>query len=286
MAELADARGLKPLEQIMFVRVRVSPAALNTHFSFETCRFNTSLILSNQKYMLDLVINKSSIRSRNIKKFRKCIELRKQGLSYSEIRELVPVAKSTLQNWLAFAGLTLTKEHLEIQLRKAVEKRAVATEASRLTRSRKKEEEIQKFILQHKKFLDNPFFICGITLYEAEGSKDKVRFSNSDYRMLQVFINFLEKYFSLERDKNMKFRLYVHTTREEDLGKIKGFWSNKLAISFDDIPVSWKKNKVAYRRENPDYVGQMSVTVYGIPLFSRKLLAISDIILRKYCRVV
>ena len=68
------------------------------------------------------MINKSSIRKKNKGKFVECVRLRKEGLSYGEIRKIVPVAKSTLQNWLTFAGLTLTKEHLEIQLKKRVEK--------------------------------------------------------------------------------------------------------------------------------------------------------------------
>jgi transposase len=67
------------------------------------------------------MINNGSVRFKNKEKFKRCIQLRKQGLSYREIRKIVPVAKSTLQNWLTSAGLTLRKEHLEIQVRKRLE---------------------------------------------------------------------------------------------------------------------------------------------------------------------
>jgi len=82
------------------------------------------------------MINKSSVRLNNKGKFKECISLRKQGLSYSEIRKRIPVAKSTLQNWLVLAGLTLTKEHIEIQIKKRLEKRQIATEASRIIRKK------------------------------------------------------------------------------------------------------------------------------------------------------
>lgn len=232
------------------------------------------------------MVNKSSIRFSNSDKFRKCIKLRRQGLSYGEIREVVPVAKSTLQNWLTLAGLTLTKEHLQIQLKKRLEKRQAATEASRITRSKKAEQEIHRCVQEFKEFLSDPFFVAGVILYEAEGSKNQCVLSNSDYRVMQLFVRFLEKYFYLDRKKNMHFRVYIHETRSSDLDKIKGFWSKKIRIPVEYIALSWKKNIVTRRRANADYVGQLSVFVSGIPFLTRKLLFISSIILKKYCRVV
>lgn len=232
------------------------------------------------------MINKSSVRSSNKEKFYKCIELRKQGLSYSEIRKIVPLAKSTLNNWLTLAGLTLSKEHLKIQAKKRLENHVIATEASRVTRARKAESEINKFIQEFKIFLNDPFFVAGVMLYEAEGSKADFRFSNSDYRMIQLFVNFLEKYFSLNRKVNMRFNLYIHATRKEDLEKIKNFWAKKLLLDKDAFVIRWKNNIVTHRRNNPDYVGQILVRAAGIPYSTRKILALSDIILKKYCRVV
>lgn len=123
-------------------------------------------------------------------------------------------------------------------------------------------------------------------LYEAEGSKSQCILSNSDYRVVQMFVIFMEKYFLLNRAKHMHFRVYIHEIRRSDLGKIKVFWSKKLAIPAEHIALSWKKHVVTRRRENADYVGQLSVYVAGIPLLTRKLRFISSIILNKYCRVV
>ena len=167
---------------------------------------------------------------------------RKSEHSYTEIRRETGLAKSTIQNWLTHAGLTLSKEHLEIQARKRVENYVIATAASKVTRKRRKDQEIQSCIQKVK------------------------------------------KYFPLDRNKNMSFDLYIHETRKADLGKIKGFWSEKIGIPISKMRVYWKKNEIVGRRDNPDYVGQMLVGVHGEKIFGSKLLALSDIILRKYQR--
>ncbi len=227
------------------------------------------------------------VRPKNRKKYLECVRLRKGGLSYSEIRKVVSVGKSTLHDWLKLSRLTLTSEHLQIQIKKAKENHILGTAASKIIRARRSKEEVEKFIEKYQRYLYDPLFITGITLYEAEGAKESAcRFSNSDYRLIKIFMNFLIKFFPLSLENNISYRLYIHTTREKDLERIKKFWSEKLSIPVDNIAVSWKRNKVAHRRENQDYVGQFSLTVKKFPIFTRKLLALSDIILDRHCGVV
>lgn len=215
--------------------------------------------------------------------FRKVIELRKKEYSYTEIRRETGVAKSTINNWLTLAGLTLSKEHLQIQTKKRLENHVVATEASKRTRTRRKEEDIQNFIIRNKKRLQDPFFNYCIALYESEGSKGTdCRFSNSDYRLIQAFIAFAEEFLQLTRGKNMSFSLYVHEARKNDLGRILNFWVKKVGIKKSQINVYWKRNKIIGRRENPDYTGQFGVRVMGERVLGSKIQAISDIILKKY----
>jgi len=210
---------------------------------------------------------------------------RKSEHSYTEIRRETGLAKSTIQNWLTHAGLTLSKEHLEIQARKRVENYVIATAASKVTRKRRKDQEIQSCIQKVKKYFNDPFFNYGLAIFESEGCKStECRFSNSDFRLIRTFVKFIEKYFPLDRNKNMSFDLYIHETRKADLGKIKGFWSEKIGIPISKMRVYWKKNEIVGRRDNPDYVGQMLVGVHGEKIFGSKLLALSDIILRKYQR--
>lgn len=232
------------------------------------------------------MINKGSVRRKSKEIFAKVITLRKQGFSYTEIRKETDVAKSTINNWLTLAGLTLTKEHLQIQAKKRVENNVIATAASKITRAKRKDEDIQHTIEKQKSYFNDSFYNYGVALYESEGSKGTdCRFSNSDHRLVLVFIKFIEKYFTLTREKNMGFSVYIHDTRANDIEKIKGFWSHIIRIPKDKIKVYWKRNKIVGRRNNPEYLGQFSVRVMGEHVLGSKLLAISDIILKKYQRV-
>src|SRR5689334_17545168 len=123
------------------------------------------------------MITKFKVRRENKEKYQRCVQLRKQGLSYSEIKKEVPIAKSTLQNWLTLAGLTLTTEHLEIQLNKRIENGIsgkAGSEAARFIRESYYKENIGKFLEKHKNNL-NPLLTGGCMLYEAEGTKEDCR---------------------------------------------------------------------------------------------------------------
>lgn len=231
------------------------------------------------------MVTKGSVRRKSFEIFKKVIELRKKGYSYTEIRRETNIAKSTINNWLVLAGLTLSKEHLQIQAKKRVENHVLGTMASKITRSRRKDEDIQRFIQEQKGNFNDPFFVAGIMLYEAEGSKSTdCKFSNSDHRLIVVFMRFIEKYTPLRRDKNIIFELYIHESRAADLDRIRRFWSAKIGISTGKIRFYWKRNRVIGRKENMDYVGQIMVRVHGEKVFGSKLAAISDIILKKYLR--
>ena len=219
------------------------------------------------------------VRFVNLDKFRKCVELREKGLSYSEIKRIVPVAKSTLQGWLNQAGLLQTKKHLEIQLKKRIANRRAGTEASRLTREKKIQAQIQLFIEGLKGRFAEQLLVGGCMLYEAEGQrKADCVFSNSDYRIINYFLRFIEKYFDRSRNDGTAFRLYIHKNRENDLRRILNFWSRKLSVPKENIAITWKKHQ-ARIRNNKDYVGQISVKVKRSSVINRQIHALSSIIL-------
>lgn len=224
-------------------------------------------------------------RRKSFELYKHVIELRKQEFSYTEIRKETGLAKSTINNWLAYAGLTLSKQHLEIQNRNNARNNAIGSAASKITRAKRREAEIQLFIQDIKRYFSDPFFVSGVMLYQAEGSKgDSNGFSNSDYRLTKAYIKFLEKYFLLTKEDNMSFKIYIHDSRKNDLQRIINFWTRKLQIDPEKIKISWKHNLVTKRRMNLNYVGQFEVRVRRFPYFTGKLLAVSDIMLRAYNR--
>ena len=231
------------------------------------------------------MVTKGSVRRKNKETFQKVITLRKKGHSYSEIIEKTGVSKSTIHGWISFAGLNLSPEHLKIQSRKRLENHERATIASKFTKDRKREAEIDKFVQSKKKYLNDPLFVGGIMLYEAEGSKSYgCNFSNSDYRVVLAYLKFLRKYINLT-DSNFVYRLYVHDVRKRDLGRIKNFWARKLLVNKDVFVIYWKHNIVSKRRRNLNYVGQLEIRIIGTTHMVKKLLAVSGIILKQYRKI-
>ena len=164
------------------------------------------------------MLTRFSVRRKSKDVFQKVITLRKLGYSYSEIIKETGVAKSTINSWITFAGLNLSPEHMQIQLKKRVQNHVLGTLASKITRLKRRDEDVQNFISEQKVNFNDPLFVAGVMLYEAEGTKSYSNgFSNSDFRLINLYIKFLEKYFRLSKKENMSFRLYIHEIRKSDL---------------------------------------------------------------------
>lgn len=235
------------------------------------------------------MVNKSSVRNENLVVFRKCVSLRKKGYSYSEIRQAVPVAKSTLHGWLTLAGLTLSEDHVRIQFRKRRENWInTGVEASRMTRQRKSLEEVNRFLELTRGHFNDPLFLLGVMAYEAEGSKSSgsCKFSNSDLRLIKLFVKFMKKYFRLNEKDNFNYRLYVHESFAGKIEKIMKYWSDNLGVDVRRIALRWKRSMKVRKKKDGDYVGQMVVSVVRSKLVPRKMAAVSDIIIGRYCGVV
>lgn len=202
----------------------------------------------------------------------KAIELRKQGLSYSEILQKLPVAKSTLAIWLHSVGLSkkqkqrLTDKKLASALRGA---------------ARKKEIRIQKtkdIFLNAAKDLENiskrELFLIGVALYWAEGSKQKdhsvstrVRFSNSDPKMIVLFLMWLKKICNIPMS-DVRCDLYIH--EKSNISRAKSYWQKEINLSVKGIYL--KKTKITKRRNvGKNYYGLISINVKRSTNLNRKI---------------
>jgi hypothetical protein len=77
---------------------------------------------------------------------------------------------------------------------------------------------------------DAKLFGMGVGLYWGEGTKaDKgsVRLGNSDPAIMRVFIEFLIKFFNVDK-KDLKFHL--HTFTDIDLEETKNYWKKELKV--------------------------------------------------------
>src|SRR3989344_1851838 len=101
----------------------------------------------------------------------KAIELRRQGLSYSEVLKQVPVAKSTLSLWLQDVGLSKKqKQRLTEKKRQSALRGALSRKNWRIKSSK---EIIEKAEREIGRLSERELWLIGIALYWAEGSKEK-----------------------------------------------------------------------------------------------------------------
>ena len=97
-------------------------------------------------------------------------DLRRLGLTYGEIRELIPVPKATLSYWCREIGLTEDQVEAIRERTGPDSRRGIPVD----TQWRRREEIVQirdearLFALDR---LDDPFFVAGVVLYWGEGAK-------------------------------------------------------------------------------------------------------------------
>lgn len=104
-------------------------------------------------------------------------------------------------------------------------------------------------------------FGMGLGLYWGEGTKANktcVRLGNSDAALLNVFIDFLIKFFHIKK-KDLRFHLHVFT--DIDLNEAYGYWIKKLKIKKEQFykPIITKTGKLGTYRKKSKYG---VVTVY------------------------
>ena len=165
------------------------------------------------------------------------IKLRLSGNSYSQITKLLSVPKSTLSVWLK--NLTLDEAASS-----KIAARGNALAIKTLIKRNKQQTEIaktrhleikNKAELEAVKFLNDPLFIAGISLYWAEGYKkgwDKsswksIDFTNSDPEMIKLMMHFFKKFLKTSK-KDIKIQIMGH--EGGDIEKYINFWQNLTGV--------------------------------------------------------
>jgi len=156
------------------------------------------------------------------------LKLRKQGKSYSQIREVVKVSKSTLSRWLR--NYPLGKERIRL-LRNLSERRI---ERYRQTMQAKREKRLQDFYnLEEKKWLPlnkRELYMAGLFLYWGEGLKrlkGPVSLNNTDPKVVKFYLYWLTKVLKIPKKK---IRCYLHLYSDMEVNKELKFWSRELKI--------------------------------------------------------
>lgn len=195
----------------------------------------------------------------------KAIELRKQGKSSKEIRSQIKVSKSTLSLWLR--DVTLTQEQIDTLYAlkmQNVYKQAKRKQQARIDRTNQIFLEAKNEIHEQSK---NPFFLCGLMLYWAEGDKTEnhgVKFSNSDPIMINLMIKWFQIICKVPKEK---FRICLHIHELHNKEEIEYYWSTITGIPLKQFYKTQIKPTSIGHRKKMLYNGTCAVVVTDTVLF-------------------
>ena len=163
---------------------------------------------------------------------KQAILLRKKGKSYSEIKVVLGVSKSTLSTWLKDLPLSKQVKNSNISRAKKIWARNI-TSYNKL-RSLKYQAEKKITIDNYSKEIPvvdkKALFWIGLSLFWAEGGKREkysVRFVNSDPQIIKTIMRFYREVCAVPNDK-FRLRIYLHPNIEEKLGM--KFWSELTGV--------------------------------------------------------
>ena len=154
-------------------------------------------------------------------------QLRRQGLSYSQIRQIVGVSKSSISLWTRdIELLPKQKDQLKSSRVRRVEK---YSETRRRQREAREAVVYAEAEVEYATLSRDPTFMYGLALYVGEGAKTsrgRILLSNCDPRVLRKFVRFME--LLGVRADDLRIRIYLHPHRSE--GEALGFWSREIGL--------------------------------------------------------
>ena len=161
----------------------------------------------------------------------KAIKLRKQGLSYGEIRDIVGGSSASMSVWLR--DIPVPASHATRVLARRWEAAQKTAAAHRRRRLEKELRIRREAVGEVGAVSDRDVFVAGIALYAAEGTKQKAwgkgmitTFINSDPRMIRLFLRWLQL-LGIESG-SLKFLVAIHESA--DVGAAIEFWARQVGV--------------------------------------------------------
>lgn len=205
----------------------------------------------------------------------KAVAMRKDGLSYREIREQLGVSKSTLSLWLRDLELTEEQNDRLVEMKKLGRTRAGRTmQARRLARQAATRDAAAA---QISAVAESELFVAGVVAYWAEGSKakpwrsgERFCFVNSDSEMITLMLRWLEL-IGIEPDR-LIMRVSIHESA--DVAAAEAYWRSVTGVGPDQFRrASLKRHNPRTVRKNvgADYHGCLALSVRCSTELSRQI---------------
>lgn len=172
-------------------------------------------------------------------------DLRRLGLSYGEVMDLIPVKKATLATWCRDVKLN------EEQVNGILARRAQQPGIPRNTQH-KRHREIEMIQAQARlealHLQEDPFWMAGVVLYWAEGCKTnrRLEMTHSEPEALRLFMAWSRRF--LQPRATFGAALNLHWNNDEARAKL--FWSQELQIDMGCFTKSFIKPDGTGHRKN------------------------------------
>ena len=189
------------------------------------------------------------------------IELRKKGYSYGEISKKLSIAKSSAFLWASNIPLDVrATEILRIKTESTLFKARHVLKKRKFEIIQDIKKQALKSVIEIDINKDVERLLCSL-LFWAEGAKDlrHVRFSNSDPKMIRVFLYLLRNNFNIDESK-LRVVLHLHEYHNEEEQKI--FWSEITSIPLTKFNKVWRKPHTGLRKR-PGYKGCVDLRYYN-----------------------
>ncbi len=167
-----------------------------------------------------------------IKDKSKAIELRKKGMSYSQIKAELGISKSTLSGWLNNMPLS------EKRIKELGPFSPMRIERCRNTKRKKKiarqDSVFDKVSKDIGRLSKRELFLAGLFLYWGEGGKTKYYttiLTNTNPGMVKFFLKWMEN-FGINRKK---LKVSLHLYSDMDISKQMKYWSKLLNINISQF---------------------------------------------------
>jgi hypothetical protein len=226
-----------------------------------------------------------------IKKIRekeKAIRLRMNGKTYSNILNIVPVAKSTLAIWLKEAKLSKAENQKFSEAKRLASLRG--GQAKKKQRIERQNDIFKKAKSNISSISKRELFLVGVILYWAEGAKEKeyrpgsqLAFSNMDPKIIRIFLAWLSRVCKIS--KNMiVFNIFLHKSHRVRVREVRIYWSKITGFPVKSFSaIYWKRSKLKTNRKNIEekYFGVLKIKVKKSSGLVRKVAGWSEGIFEK-----
>ena len=212
----------------------------------------------------------------------KAIALRKEGqMSYSQIKKILRVSKSTLSSWLK--DYPLSEDKIKELQRSGWKKSEASRERFRNTMRKKKERRLKEIYRKQKKLIlplnKRELFISGLFLYWGEGTKCRaysLDITNSDPSLIKFSIHWFTKALSIPKTR-IKVQLLLYN--DMDVKKEMQYWSKTLKIPLSQFNNPYIKRTSSKRINHKGSFGHgtCKIKVGSTPLAEKIFMGIKAI---------